>query len=282
MSKADFLFLADWDGCCNGKGGPGVPWDLWGMAYLQSTLKELHRKAPRFGLSILTGRSDDLEIIESLGLSCLYPDLISGFENGAICLNHSTLEIIMHPMAKSKRALKAFELFDQHIAPALEQSGGTREDKKACRTVTVPKGTSADQFLCLAEGILYKVGKDIGYDFTRVFYVTHGGSAVDFILKNSSGHKLDKEFGADFLMEALGVEKRNTIFIGDGNSDLDGFKATGHSGAPANASPKVKEQASVVAEAKGPRGTAQIIRYYALGDVSGVVINPRVHSWSGV
>jgi len=48
------------------------------------------------------------------------------------------------------------------------------------------------------------------------------------------------------------------------------FKVAGRSGAPANASDKVKKKANVVAKKRAPQGVAQIVRYYVFEDESGV------------
>ncbi len=262
------LFLVDWDGCVNGEGGPGKSWDLEGVIELRQVLQEVKRKAPHWGVAVMTGRSDDygLGALEALGLIELYPEAFSGFENGGLYRRHKDWELFCHPLITDD-VMKAFEIFDKYAYPRLSKISERWEYKRVCRTMAVPGEKEVEEFFKDALEIVRDVGVEIDYNFLEDLDITHGGSAVDFIAKN-----LGKGAGLEFVVELMKMDVANTIAIGDSISDLDMFKVAPRSGAPANASDKVKEKANVVAKKRGPQGVAQIIRYYVFGDESSVIV----------
>ena len=268
-SRIKKLFLLDWDGSVNGVGGPGEPWDLEGMMELKNKIQEARRKSPEWGFALATGRGDDYgyAAIESLGFKETNPEVWSFFENGGIFRKHKNWEMKYHPLI-TEEVLRALELFDKEIMPALFALGGQKEDKKICRTIATPAGKTIEEFFEEAKKIFEAQDQASPIVFQDLFEIGYGASAVDFVAAG-----LGKRAGATYLSELNKVPLPNMVAIGDSTADLAMFAVTGNSGAPANAKDNVKEKAKVVARDKWPYGIMEIIDYYVFNKGKGVIVN---------
>lgn len=261
------LFLLDWDGSVNGVGGPGEPWDLEGIIELKNKIKEVRGKAPKWGFALATGRSDDYgyAAVESLGFKETNLEIWSFFENGGIFRKHENWEMKYHPLI-TEEVIKALELFDKEIMPALFSLGGQKEDKKICRTIAAPDGKKIEEFFEEAKKIFEAQDEASPIVFKNLFEMKCGGSAIDFVAKG-----LGKKAGALYLAKLNKIKTENMVAIGDSTADLDMFGVAGSSGAPANAKDNVKEAAKVVARDKWPYGVVEIIDYYVFNNKKGVI-----------
>lgn len=261
------MFCSDADGCLNGPEelgapcGPTVPWDLVGMKLLKDELSRVKDKAPDWIFSVITGRSDDwlLALIEALGIAKFWPDVYVGAENGAIARRLGEWgRIALHPEMNIE-VMESLGIIDREIIPKLVKFGGVVEPKSTCRTVTAPAGMSSVEFADVAKKIME------GCDSTPPeIKIIFGASAVDFV-------RVNKEAGIRHIASLNGINLDDICVAGDGGADLDMARIAGNSGAPANASEKVKAGMKMVAKSPGPRGVIEIIRAVIFEDQSGIL-----------
>lgn len=253
------LIALDWDKCCNGEGGPGVPWDLNGLATLGATIADVAKKG--FGVCMLTGRGSayGLAVVEALGLVEHHPGLWSGFEGGLIMSQHTPAWPCEYAACVDDEYMGARETLEKTLTPGIINRGGKQEKKEICLTYNPPPEMSLGELLKMVKMFVEDAWLNGLVNCTRT------NSAVDIWPKGGS-----KEDNILELCRRNGVDPKNTIYIDDAPGGIPVFNVVGFSGAPANASPEVKDAAGVVAKSVGPYGVSQIIRFVACDDDSGI------------
>lgn len=255
------LIVLDWDGVCNGIGGPGIRWNARGVADLADCIAEVKGITPEYGFAVLTGRDYryGLAIVEALGLLETNPGLVSGFENGLILGAHTVPWTLRILEIVTEEYLKVRERLGEHLRPIIASAGGKEEAKDVMLTFNPPGGMAIGAFYT------FLLAKIEGMYSLELVHCSHSNSAVDFGPKGGG-----KEDTIISLCSANGIALDQAFYIGDGSSDIEAFKKVGRSGAPDNASEKVKEAASVVAKEAAPWGTVALIRHHVFGDKWGI------------
>lgn len=75
---------------------------------------------------------------------------------------------------------------------------------------------------------------------------------------------VDKGQGVAFLAKTLGIAEAAILGVGDSDVDLPFLSRVGHSAAPANANPRVRQLVDYVASRPSMEGVREILRYYQL------------------
>lgn len=248
--KMKNLVVLDWDKCCNGEGGPGVPWDLEGMADLAETIVKVVKED--IGVCLLTGRGSQygLAAAEALGLVQNHPGLWSGFEGGLIFAQHVPAWPCEYAQCVQKGYLTARELLEETLTRTIIKQGGRQEKKEVCLTYNPPDGISLDDLLEMAQEFI----KDLR--LTGLVNATRTNSAVDIWPLGGA-----KEDNILEICKRNEVDPKDTIYVDDAKSGIPVFNVVGYSGAPANASPEVRQAAKIISKDNGPRGITQIIQY---------------------
>ncbi len=109
-----------------------------------------------------------------------------------------------------------------------------------------------------AELILEKLGEVENITAAGVTSWSHEGIDIHVTDVNAT-----KEHAIAKLLEILGIEKKNTIGVGDANNDVHLFKAVGHKVAMGNGTELLKSQADEICGSVEEDGLVKLIRKYA-------------------
>ncbi|MFA4880768.1 MAG: hypothetical protein WC650_04070 [Candidatus Doudnabacteria bacterium] len=253
MKEIKYSVVLDFDGCCNSRtGGPGILWDLVGMAELAKTIAEVPTS---FSVCLLTGRGVQygFAISEALGLIKSHFGHWSGFEGGLIMAQHTPSWLCEYADCVTQEYLDAREILNITLVSEIKKRGGKQEKKEVCLTYNPPDGGSLDELLKIVQDYIGDL------KLAEIVKCTRTNSAVDIWPVGGS-----KEKNILDLCYRNGVDPQNVIYVDDAKSGIPVFGAVGQSGAPFTNAKEVWDAAKIHAPNKGsaPLETAWVIRSF--------------------
>lgn len=239
------LIVLDIDGVVTE--GESAALDLDFLGRLAAMNRRARRDPGLPPVTLCTGRpAPYLELM----LQAIDSQLPGIFENGAGLYYPENYRFVAHPLVEDDDAIREVQGLLER-GPIQEGKAYFQPGKIHTLTIFATDPAQTDQLKAWTEEALGEPG-----DGVKLVYST---SCLNILPR-----AIDKGKGIEFLAQETGFAPENMLGVGDSDVDIPFLQRIGHSAAPSNAVPAIKEIADYVSSERTSQGVLDILKEYGL------------------